>query len=429
MGMISRRGVLAGGMGALAGVAMPGVLRAQGKQRIRYAGFVQSDGELKTLLASLNAYMAKNKDVEIVAEMTNFGSFIDKLATETSGGNAPDMFSCNVDITDEYSRRGVLRPLTAYVPQPMDLSDYAQGAVKAATVNGQLFAFPNDAIGPALVCRSDAFKKAGITMTNQMWTWEQLAKAANDITKANGPRYWGMEDSGSNYIPCELFMRGRGITLFTPDRQIGFKPDDMAEWFAYWDRLRKSGGCPPADVQATINGSDITTFLVSLGRAGMTAALTDKFAGMQALVSNTDLFLQMLPNGFDGGPMKQTHFVYAGNSTGLTAKSPHADRMVDIVRFTQKDPEGSRLRYMGSGMIPCSRATREWVGAQGTDIDRKIIAYIDVLQKEQAAPRSPGVVGMSNMLRRMNEAVGFGRLKPQEAATQFIEEAEKRLKS
>lgn len=424
--ILARRQIL---KAAAAVVAAPALVRAQGIQRIRYAGFVQSEGELKQLLAALNRYKVLNPGVEIAPEFTNFSSFIDKLATETSGGNAPDMFSCNVDIVDEYARRGVLRPLGAYAPSPIDLSDYAQGAVKAATVNGQLFAFPNDAIGPALVCRADSFKKAGIAQPNQMWTWEQLAKTAVDLSKANGPRFWGMEDSGSNYIPCDLFMRGMGKTLFTPDRRIGFTPADMAEWFAYWDRLRKSGGVPPGDIQASVSSSDITTFLVTHGRAGMTAALTDKFAGIQAMVTNSELFLQMLPNGFDGGALRQNHYVYAGNSTGLSAKSPHVDRMVDIVRYLHKDPEGVKLRYVGSGMIPCSKATRDALVAGGNPVDAKIVTYIGLLQQQEAAPRSPGVVGMSNMLRRMNEAVAFGRLKPQDAATQFIEEAEKRLKA
>ena len=415
--------------GTVLAVAAPTVLRAQTTQRVRYAGFVQSEGELRQLLAALNRYKATHPGVEIVPEFTNFGSFIEKLATETSGGNAPDMFSCNVDIVDEYARRGVLRPLTAFVPEPLDLGDYAPGAVKAATVNGQLFAIPNDAIGPSLVCRDDAFRKAGMARPDMMWTWEQLAKTATDLAKANGPRYWGMEDSGSNYIPCDLYMRGLGKTLFTPDRRIGFGNADMAEWFAYWDRLRKAGAVPPADIQATVNGSDITTFLVSNGRAAMTMSLTDKFAGLQAIVTRSDLFLQMLPNGFAGGPMKQNHYVYAGNSTGLSARSPHTERLVDIIRFLHKDPEGVKIRYGGSGMIPSSRAVREALVAAGNPVDAKIVSYLELLQQQEAAPRSPGVVGMSNMLRRMNEAVGFGRLKPQEAAAQFMEEAEKRLRA
>ncbi|WP_347220861.1 extracellular solute-binding protein, partial [Mycolicibacterium poriferae] len=87
---------------------------AQGKAKVRFSGYVESEEQLATTLKVLEAYQAKNPDVEIIPEFSNFRSFTDKLATEAAGGNAPDMFSVNVDLQAEYAARGVLTPLTAY---------------------------------------------------------------------------------------------------------------------------------------------------------------------------------------------------------------------------------------------------------------------------------------------------------------------------
>ena len=38
--------------------------------------------------------------------------------------------------------------------------------------------------------------------------------------------------------------------MFTSDHELGFEAADMAEWFQYWEDMRKAGGAPPADVQA-----------------------------------------------------------------------------------------------------------------------------------------------------------------------------------
>ena len=95
---------------------------------------------LPQTLAVLDAYMTKNPGVTIVPEFTDFGAFTDKIATETAGGNAPDMFSVNVDLLAEYARRGVIMPLNEYVPDPLNLSDYVDGAIKAATIDGHLYA-------------------------------------------------------------------------------------------------------------------------------------------------------------------------------------------------------------------------------------------------------------------------------------------------
>ena len=55
-------------------------------------------------------------------------------------------------------------------------------------------------------------------------------------------------------------------------------------------------------------------------------------------------------------------------------------------------------------MIPCSKAGRDAIAESGTDGDRKIIAYLDLLQEDPAPPRYPGVPGMSGMLRGPTKA-------------------------
>src|SRR5688572_21240633 len=152
---MNRREVLRHGstlLGAATLSGMPlGKAVSQSKTRVRFAGYVESQEQLAQTLAVLKLYSEKNPTVEIIPEFTNFGAFTDKIATETAGGNAPDMFSVNVDLLAEYARRGVTTPLDAYVPNPINLGDYLQSAVNAAKFNGKHYAIPNDAIGPTII--------------------------------------------------------------------------------------------------------------------------------------------------------------------------------------------------------------------------------------------------------------------------------------
>lgn len=426
-----RRGALRHGAAALlGGVALSGLpsggVFAQGKVQVRFAGYVESQEQLKQTLAVLKLYSEKHPDVVIVPEFTNFGAFTDKIATETAGGNAPDMFSVNVDLLAEYARRGVTVPLDRYVPDPINLSDYLASAVDAAKFGGKQFAIPNDAIGPAVFVNATSFKKAGVEIPGQMWTWEDLAETSAALSKALGPRFWGVEDAGGNYIPCDIFLRCRGKSMFTPDHRLGFSPEDMEAWYAYWQRLRETKATPPGDIQALAGNDDPSTAGIVAGRAAMNITLTDSFGGFQAL-SQDDLVLHMMPNGFAGGEMRQRHYCYAGNSTVMSAKSPHHERIIDIIRFMHFDPEGATTYYTNSGMIPCSKPGRDALVASGTDSDRKVIAYLDLLQQNPAPPRYPGVPGMTGMLTRANEAVAFGKLNPKQAAQQFIGEVSARL--
>jgi multiple sugar transport system substrate-binding protein len=428
---LNRRQVLAGasalaGGAIMAGMGSAGAARAAESAHIRFGGYVESQEQLKHTIAVLKAYSDKHPGVEIVPEFTNFSAFTDKLATEAAGGNAPDMFSVNVDLLYEYAKRGVATALDSYNPKPLDLSDYLPGAIKGASMGGHLYAIPNDAIGPSLYMNTVVLKDAGVTVPDQMWTWDALADMALAISKAKGPRFWGLSDAGANYIPCDIFLRGMGKSMFTPDHKFGFAPKDLAEWFAYWDKLRKAGGIPPGDVAALGGSGDPSATDIVNGRSAMYIELTDSFVGVQALLKDK-LVLHMMPNGFKGDTLTQHHYTYAGNSTAVWSKSKNPDTIIDIIKFMHSDPEGSKIYYTDSGMIPASKAARDVVVAQGGPAVKEIADYLELLQKNPAPPRYPGVTGMSGMLQRANEGVAFGKLTPQQAADQFVQEAGARL--
>jgi multiple sugar transport system substrate-binding protein len=336
------------------------------------------------------------------------------------------MMSTNADIMGEYSRRKVLRPLDEYVPDLISLSDYAKGTVTGNTIDGQLFGIPNDCISPALMYDSTVFEKTGIPVPDQMWTWEQYAQTANDITKAMGKGFYGTEDGGASYIVCDMFLRGRGKEFYTADRGLGFGQEDLADWFRFWQQLRESGGVPPGDVQALASGDDLSRTGLIAGRAAILPQLTDTYVGLQSLTEKP-LGLHMVPNGFEGGKLEQHHYTYAGNSTSVSSKTDHPDTVLDIIRFMHVDPEGISIFYRGSGLVPASAAGRTELRKEGSPGEQRVLAYIDLILPSSAPPRNPAIAGVSDILGRMNEEVAFGRQSVEEAAKQFFDEAKAKI--
>lgn len=429
-----RRLVQVGGAAvAAAGVGVAGfpvgrrsVGAAQEAIQLRAAGFVESQEQLQHTLDVLKAYTEKNPNVTISPEFTDYDAYVDKLATEAAGGNAPDMMSANADIMGEYSRRGVLRPLDEFVPDPIDLADYAEGTIKGNTIDGKLFGIPNDCIAASLIYDTTVFEETGIAVPDQMWTWEQYAQLANDIAAAKGEGFYGTEDGGNSYIACDMFLRGRGKEFYTADRGLGFTQEDLADWLNFWQQLRESGGTPPGDVQALATGDDLSRTGLIAGRAAILPQLTDTYFGLQSLTEKP-LGLHLLPNGFEGGELTQHHYTYAGNSSSISAKTPYAETVIDVIRFMHVDPAGIEIFYRGSGLVPASATGRAALRDEGTDADLRVLDYIDMILKDSAPPRNPAIAGVSAILRRMNEEVAFGRLSVEEAAQQFFDEAEARI--
>jgi multiple sugar transport system substrate-binding protein len=429
---LTRRRLVQAGGATAAGLSVAGVpaawaaRAAQASVRIRAAGFVESQEQLQHTIDVLAAYAAQHPDVEIVPEFTDYDSYVDKLATEAAGGNAPDMMSANGDIMGEYSRRGVLRPLDEYVPDPIDLADYAEGTIIGNTIDGQLFGIPNDCIAPSLIYDTTVFEETGIEIPDQMWTWEQYAQTANDLSAAKGEGFYGTEDGGNSYIACDMFLRGQGKEFYTAEGGLGFEPADLVAWLGFWQALRESGGCPPGDVQALATGDDLSRTNIILGNAAILPQLTDTYVGLQALTENP-LGIHLLPNGFEGDELTQHHYTYAGNSTSISAQTEQAATVVDIIRYMHTDPEGIEIFYRGSGLVPASATGRAGLRDEGSEGEVRVLDYVDMILDDSSTPRNPAVAGVSAILRRMNEEVAFGRLSTEEAAQQFFDEAESRI--
>jgi multiple sugar transport system substrate-binding protein len=426
---ITRRHMLKAGAATVLFGGLSGTRPARARQeaiQIRAAGFVESQEQLEHTIAALEAYSAKFPNVQISPEFTDYDSYIDKLATEAAGGNAPDLMSVNADLAGEYSRRGVLLSLEEFVPSVIDLSDYSEGTVFSNTIDGTLYGIPNDCIAASLIYNTAVFEEIGLEIPDQMWTWEQYAQTANDIAAAKGEGFYGTEDGGGSYIACDMFLRGRGKEFYTADRNLGFTQEDLAAWLSFWQGLRESGGTPPGDVQALATGDDLSRTGIITGNAAILPQLTDTYFGLQALTEDP-LGIHLLPNGFEGDELMQHHYTYAGNSSAVSAKTAHADTVIDIIRFMHTDPEGIEIFYRGSGLVPASNTGRESLREEGGPDEQRILDYIDLILEAASTPRNPAIAGVSAILRRMNEEVAFGRLSVEDAAQQFFDEAASKI--
>ena len=393
---------------------------------IRAAGFVESQEQLKNTVDVLDLYEKKFPSITISTEFTNYGPYTEKLATQVAGGNPPDLMSTNADLMGQYSRRKILLELDEFVPKVVDLSDYAEGTLQGNTIDGHLYGIPNDCVAVTVVYDTTAFEKAKVKVPQQMWTWEEYEKVSNDISKALGGDFYGTEDGARSYTTCDMFLRGRRKEFYTPEGGLGFDKDDLAEWYGFWDRLRRNGAAPPAEVQALANTDNVADTGLIAGRAAMLPQLTDAWYGLQNLTTKP-LGLHMLPNGFTEAELEQHHYAYAGNSSSVSRETEYADQVMQVVRFMHNDPEGVAIYYRGSGLVPASARARAELRLEASPVDGQVLDYMDLILDGTAKPRNPGVNEVSEMLGRVYEDVAFERVGIDEAVDRFFSEAEAAL--
>src|SRR5689334_13586089 len=115
---VTRRALLRAGLalaGAGAGAAACGSGDGgSGKTTLRFAWW-GSEERAKLTQQVVDLYVSKHPDVEIKTTYAAYDPYFQKLATEMSGGNAPDVLQMGDRYLREYAERNTLLDLTEHL--------------------------------------------------------------------------------------------------------------------------------------------------------------------------------------------------------------------------------------------------------------------------------------------------------------------------
>jgi multiple sugar transport system substrate-binding protein len=126
---IDRRSLLAGAAG-LASLGALGVRAAWAQDaRIRLMWWGSANRNERTAKV-IELFTTANPGIAIEGESAGWDDYWTRLATQTAGGNAPDVMQMDYRYIFEYARRGVLLPLDdAIAAGTLDLSGFSEEAI------------------------------------------------------------------------------------------------------------------------------------------------------------------------------------------------------------------------------------------------------------------------------------------------------------
>ncbi len=149
--------------------------------------------------------------------------YFDKLTTEFSAGNAPDVVWIAGANTGDYAPKGVLLDLMplAKADPAFKLTDYYDVPMKELTQGGHLWGLPRDISTMVMFYNQDMFKAKGLKdpadeVKAGNWTWDTFRKDAIALTDTANKVYgfsfsdwWGL---------WGWFVYGAGGSFFNADR-------------------------------------------------------------------------------------------------------------------------------------------------------------------------------------------------------------------
>ena len=415
----TRRQFLAGSATLMAATAvgtLPGWAQAQNLRLIFWGGQARAD----RTYGVTDLYTSQHPDIAIDGEFLGWADYWPKLATQTAGGNPPDIMQMDYRYIGEYARRGTLIPLDGYVGKALDLSSFDQDQLHNGTIDGKLTGISLGVAAGASVYNAKALADAGIELDPMGWTYDDLKTKGAAFKQATGGAMALAADGSGTELLLENWLRQKGKALYTPEGVPAFDAADITEWFELWADLRAAGAIVAPEEQAMDTGQ-LETAPIVRGKAAMNFTTSNQLVAYQTLVPDP-LGIAIYPaiaKGATGG-----HYRNSSQYFSISSGSANPEQAIEFINFFVNSPEAAAILGVERG-VPASAAMREAVTPLLDERSQLAVKYIGDLGAiagpvPPTPPASAGEVEVA--LKTKSQEVSFGAQSPADAGAAFFDQ-------
>jgi len=389
-----------------------------GEATIRFSWW-GSDSRHQMNQEVIDLFEEQNPDITVVPDYTDWGGYWDKLATQTAGGDTPDVIMQEERYVREYADRGVLADLTDV---GIDTSKIDDSVLANGEFDGGLWTIPTGVNARTFVTDPQIFSDAGVDLPDDTtWTWQEFHDTMVAVNEGSDDLY-GAQDFGFLDSDLQIWLRQHGQSLWDDDGSIGFDAELMADFWQMSLDLHDDGGAPDVSESLEVDAAGPEQSLVALNKGG-TARFWSNQLGAISGAADRDLTLLRFPG--------ETEFERTGiylkpaMSLSMSENTKHPEAAAKFIDFMLNSPEVGEIILTDRG-LPGNLEVREHILGELSDADQIAADFVaDVTPDIVDAPPPPptGAGEVADILARYNEQVMFGQMSPLDAAEAFIDEA------
>ncbi|MBJ6987144.1 MULTISPECIES: extracellular solute-binding protein [unclassified Devosia] len=361
---------------------------------------------------------------EVDSSFLGWGDYWPKLATETAGGNSPDIVQMDYRFIVEYAKRGAIAPLDEYVGNQLKLDGFDADQLEGGKVDGKLYGISLGANSVAQLVNVAAFEEAGIDLPNRDTTYDDIRAMGEAFLSKNIRGGIRVIADGSGSEPMlDNWLRQKGLALYTADGKLGFDADAAIEWFTFWNQMRADKICVDAETQALDTNGPLETTMVVMGKSAMMPSNSNQLVGFQALMTDkvTITSYPRIAAGVGGGHYRKPSMFFS-----IGGSSKNKELAAEYLSYFINDPEAGKILGVERG-IPCIPGVREAIAPTLNEQDQIALDFVANLGDLLGAlppppPAAAGEIDIS-VLRTLSQEVAFGARTPEDAGQYFVTEA------
>ena len=280
-------------------------------------------------------------------ENSEFGSYWDKLATQTAANDPPDVIQMDEAYIAAYGGRDALLDLSTQ-SSVLDLSAMDAKVLDTGKVGG---AWSVRRWRRALLgCGQSGAAEAGRpgVPDDKTWTWDDLTTMASTVTQKLGSKgVVGMDFFGLSAAEIGVWARQRNQEVFPIEGQTAVTQETLVSFFEFAQRMVETEATPPAgsQVENTTRALDASPFATNT--AAFHLLFHTQIAAFVA-ASGSDLQLLRLPARASGESPRMVN--KASMYWSLPARGEHSEEAAKLVSFLMTDPAAVKILQVERGV-------------------------------------------------------------------------------
>jgi multiple sugar transport system substrate-binding protein len=386
-----------------------------------------ADDRHKRTQQIIDLFQKEHPNITVRGEFKEWNGYWDSLATTVAANDAPDLIQMDELYLASYAERGALLDLNE-AKKHLVTNDFDGKALATGAIDGKQYGLPVGLASYSIVVNTDLLAKYGVAMPDDTkWSWDDLRKVGEEVSKAGGGSVWGVQSGGFNDTGgLHIRARQAGASLFDDKGKVVMPPQVLQDYWSYLLDIARSGVAPPPPVTVEKASGSLNQSLTATNTAAFGLWWNTQLTALTA-ASGAKLKLLRLP----GEAQAKAPAAYYKPSMfwSVSARTKHPAEAAAFVNFLANNEAAANILLTERG-VPANQKMRAAIAGKLKETDKAAAEFLDTLPISDPPRVTPnGASTIETILKRHTENVLFGRATPEQSATAFIKELQSEVDS
>lgn len=378
----------------------------------------------------IEMFEQEHPDIDIIYEFSGWDDHWTKLATQAAGGNLPDIMQHDYARLSEWVANGLLMPLDEYVEAGgLDFSNVADANLDGGRIDGKLYGVNLGTNSMCFVLNVDLFKKAGVDLPPQQWTWADFEKICLELHEKLGMLAYAGNTLIHDHVWKALYL-SNGDWVYSEDgKSLGYTDDQiLIDHLNMILRLQKAGATDTrANEAAYENVAEQTPF--NIQQAAMNFMWSNQAVGTHDdYCPECEFKLALVPR-LAGG--KSANYVKPSMFFSITRDAKHPKEAAMFIDYFTNSVEANKVLMADRG-VPVSSVVQEGLKSVLTPIQIETFEFLGKVEGDSVPVPPPDPAAWADVRNNVFypefvDPVLYGQISPEDGVATFRELANETL--